>query len=215
MIPLDQAEERNKMERGFYRLRLFNILDLTNYPHSIDGKFATRSHLKPTMSNEYIISKGFYEQWRGVLNTCSSSARNRQVPFRFDFREVAPAKQKYLAVVSRPECKDSRKIGNSIDRSIQIPCHNGNMIIGTPFCEFEEMKKPEGVAYTDPYFSKVPPPYWRPSLRHVFKPGLKGVYIKPGTLSHNGPWGVHYEYQKDIIQRIHTEKYAFVVVMLN
>lgn len=211
-IPLSEDEERIKMEVGLHRLRRFNILDLTNYPSSIDKKFATRSHLKPTMSNEYIISKGVYEQWRGALNTCSSSARNVQVPFSFDFREVSTAKRKFGDGVKAPL---QRLKGTSIDRKIQIPTHNGNMIIGPQLCEFEGKEKPNGVFYTDSYLSKVLPTHGLHSVRQFFKPGFKSVYIKPGKLSPSGPWGVHYEYQNDIIERRHTQIEEAVVVMLN
>lgn len=212
MIPLDDDEDKIKKEVGNLRLRRFNILDLTNYPTSIDRKFSTRSNLKPTSTNEFIISKGVYEQWRGPLNTCSSSTRDRPVPFSFDFREVATAKRKYGDGVKAPM---QRLKGSSIDRKIQIPSHNGNMIIGAQFCEFEGMEKPEGVFYTDPYFSKVVPTHDRHSVRQYFKPGFKGVYLKPGKLSPSGPWGVHYEYQTDIIERRHTQIEDAVVVMLN
>lgn len=168
--------------------RRINVLDLSNFPDSVDTKYALNSDLS---SGERTISRGVYEQWKGPLNSCSGSNGLINRGFTFDIKDPATGTR------SADHLDDDnlqRLRGKSINKALSIG--NDGVKISLEHCRFDifksdaviRLQEQNGVFYTDPRFEYVLAGSDLFSVRQFISPNFEPLEIPAGHYSPVGPW---------------------------
>ena len=185
--------------------RRFNVLDLSNFPSSVDDRFMYNSVGRgdnqveePNVGasspgarlDRRTLARGIYEVWKGPLNTCSWS-RSRPVNrgFAIDVRDPATAMRSTADIGSVQTLA-----GKSIDRVMEIGPEG--MVVSLRRCRFDifhseravDLEKQGGVFYTDPYMSVVKGVRGRHNVRQFIRHGFQDVEIAAGRYSPVRVW---------------------------
>lgn len=202
LVPIDEASSvifKKHRRVGQLRLRRFNVLNLSNYPSSVDKRFLIRDKMELTSRNRNIVELGLYEKWSAGLNTCSGSMRsNREATFTFDIRNIVTGKR-FLKDANDAPMQILR--GDSMDRKMEIGDVQKKLFIGIENCKFRNFQgsatgrgfeRSRGVFFTDSYFTEVFKSTGQFKLKQFIKPGIKSVILEAGGYTPTSPWGGYY-----------------------
>lgn len=170
--------DKKKVNAG----RRINVLDLTNFPDSVDRKFKTRKNAK-TLST---TSKGIYEQWKGTLQTCRFSDSRRSFGFLFETRDPG------TSIKNIETFELQRLSGKSVNRLLKV--RRVPLKIGLEYCKFDRLA--EGKFYTDPDMTSVKDGFGVNHVRQFIEKGFKTFELPTGNYVYVNEWNPNMVYVK-------------------
>lgn len=199
-LPLNSAEWNTEHQLTSKRIkagRRFNVLDLSNFPSSVDDSFQLSGGIA---AGPRVLSHGIYEQWKGPLNTCSGSSGMTNRGFTFDVRDPATA----IRTLKLPtDDKNMQQLsGKSMNRVVSIG--GDGVQVGLRYCILDifasdatiNLNAQNGVFYTNVHFSSVHHGPGRNLVRQYIKPDFKDLYITPGHYTPVDPWYTKMELER-------------------
>lgn len=185
----DQAEQ--EMQRaGFNAGRRFTVLNLTDYPSSVDRDF----QLKPSWTDLRTLSEGIYEQWKGSLGTCSMSDSEINYGFLFETRDPA------TALRGTQSYEMERLRGSSANRLLVL---RRPLYIRRNKCHFHG--KVKETFYSDVDLKEIRPGYGQYVVRQFMKADFEDLSLPAGRYEYlGGSFTPAMRYSKDGKGRILT-----------
>lgn len=186
--PLDATqkeiqEELKKLKR--FAARTFNVINIDeNFPESLDKRFRIKADLSKAPPAKL---KGFYEEWRSTLPSCTSPITAHSGEFLFDIRDPSTA-ARFATGTTDGNIQWLR--GASIERTIRI---NGpDIVLSLGSCSKMIQEKhgssSSGVFFTDPYFRSGHPNAGQWAVRQFIKKSFEDFTFSRGFRRASDPW---------------------------
>lgn len=184
-------ERQNGIRRGLWasrrwlRKRRVNVLDLRDFPGSVDRRFKMRNDVAVTRRNEGTIRRGLYEQWEGGPNSCAGGRLS------VDVRDVATAVREFREGVGGAL---QRLAGASVDREVRVLTE---VRVGAGLCGFANegarafagrVRAGGGTFYTDAYFGRVRAGAGFFAARQFVRAGFAGARLQRGEYLPADAW---------------------------
>lgn len=181
--PMTQKDWGIKYEMDEQKInagRRINVLNLTDFPDSVDKKFKTRKNGKSLKT----ISKGIYEQWKGTLRDCTSSNRKRNFGFLFETRDPGTGLKDIETLA------EQTLSGKSVNRLLKV--RRVPLKIGLEHCKFDEPV--QGKFYTNPDMTTLKENFGVHNVRQYLKKDFKEVELPSGNYVYMNEWNPSMSY---------------------